>query len=653
MKEEIVDFGGSGVKVVSLNTVIIGTGAAGYSAADRLHQFGQKNIAIVSEGVDFGTSRNAGSDKQTYYKLSLAGEAPDSARRLAQTLFDGGCVDGDIALCEAALSAQCFFRLVELGVPFPCNRHGEYVGYKTDHDPAERATSIGPFTSRKMTESLQASVESKGICVYRNLLAVKLIKNGGAVVGLICEDCDLMNNGATELVVFNCRNVVFATGGPAGMYADSVYPENQFGAHAVAFEAGVAGCNLTEWQYGLASVKPRWNVSGTYMQALPRFVSTGLDGGDQRDFLADYFPKRGELLSKVFLKGYQWPFDIRKTRGGSSLIDLLVYVETHLKGRRVFLDYRANPGGGAIDFNELGAEARKYLDKAGACFGTPIERLVHINAPAADFYRDMGVDLRVDMLEIALCAQHNNGGLGVDCWWRTNIPGVFAAGEAAATHGVYRPGGSALNAGQVGSMRAARYIATRRADSPMGTEEFFESAESEVEEILDFRSRVASGGDNAGGLFDAAAKRMSRVGGVVRDIAAIRAAISEINLELKNFAYEVRGEGKAGLIKALKLKNILVCQYVYLSAMADYAEKHGESRGSALYSDPGGTTPHVALPAEFAFHEIDGGADRMVQEVVFADGSCAFCWREVRPIPYEDDFFEKVWREYREDGNIP
>ena len=71
------------------------------------------------------------------------------------------------------------------------------------------------------------------------------------------------------------------------------------------------------------------------------------------------------------------------------------------------------------------------------------------------------MDLSVDRLEIALCAQHNNGGLDVDLWWQTNIEGLFAVGEVAATHGVYRPGGSALNAGQVGAARAARYIAKK------------------------------------------------------------------------------------------------------------------------------------------------------------------------------------------------
>ena len=32
--------------------------------------------------------------------------------------------------------------------------------------------------------------------------------------------------------------------------------------------------------------------------------------------------------------------------------------------------------------------------------------------------------------------------------------------------------------------------------------------------------------------------------------------------------------------------------------------------------------------------------------------SSRFTWRPVRPIPEEDDFFENVWREYREDGGV-
>lgn len=92
------------------NTIVVGSGAAGLNAALRLYELGQKSVAIVTEGLRMGTSRNTGSDKQTYYKLSLSGEDADSVQQMAQTLFDGGCVDGDIALAEAAGSARAFYH---------------------------------------------------------------------------------------------------------------------------------------------------------------------------------------------------------------------------------------------------------------------------------------------------------------------------------------------------------------------------------------------------------------------------------------------------------------------------------------------------------------------------------------------------------------
>ena len=88
----------SGIPAVTYNTAVVGTGAAGFNAADRLCQYGQTDVVMVTEGVNMGTSRNTGSDKQTYYKLTLSGGGPDSVREMAQTLFDGRCVDGDLAL---------------------------------------------------------------------------------------------------------------------------------------------------------------------------------------------------------------------------------------------------------------------------------------------------------------------------------------------------------------------------------------------------------------------------------------------------------------------------------------------------------------------------------------------------------------------------
>ena len=648
MEHEIFTTGAYTAKVYRCNTAVVGSGAAGFNAADRLWQLGQHDIVLVTENRAGGTSRNTGSDKQTYYKLTLSGGEPDSVREMADTLFAGRCVDGDLALCEAALSSQCFLKLVELGVPFPRNRYGEYIGYKTDHDPRRRATSVGPYTSKQMTECLEAAVQAKGVPMLDKTQVIKILTNGGTVCGLLCLNATAQND-ADHFVLIRCKNVIWATGSPAGMYADSVYPFSQYGATGLALEAGAKGKNLTEWQYGLASVAPRWNVSGTYMQVLPRVYSAAADGSDEREFLMDFFTDAHDMLSKLFLKGYQWPFDVRKVAGGSSIIDILVYLET-CKGRKVYLDYRTNPADGEFSYDDLLPEAHEYLTRAGACFGTPIERLAHMNQPAIDFYRDKGVDLYTQPLEIALCAQHNNGGIGIDCWWQTDVKGLFAVGEAAASHGVYRPGGTALNAGQVGSTRAAQYIAARcRGDASAGFDVAASAALAEMAALAD-ACRADTG--NVRALWQHAAEEMSRCGAAIRAPAQIRAYGKQVEAQLAGFAKTVKAGSRTELAMVYRLRDMLLSQHAYLTAMADYTAHGGKSRGSALYTDlTGGIKPFTQLPDTFTF-ALDEAEAPLIQELWFEDGTCRTRWRAPRPIPEDDDFFENVWRSYRETGNI-
>ena len=124
MTEHKIICAGRDIPVYALDALVVGSGCAGFNAADSLYDLGRTDIAIVTEGVQMGTSRNTGSDKQTYYKLSLCGDAADSVQEMAETLFEGGSVHGDTALAEAAGSVRSFMKLVGLGVPFPCNEFG-------------------------------------------------------------------------------------------------------------------------------------------------------------------------------------------------------------------------------------------------------------------------------------------------------------------------------------------------------------------------------------------------------------------------------------------------------------------------------------------------------------------------------------------------
>lgn len=642
----------------TITHIIIGSGAAGFQAALRLYQNGERDLAIITENIKSGTSRNTGSDKQTYYKLTLSGNDADSVRNMAKDLFAGQCVDGDQALCEAALSARCFFALTELGVPFPCTEHGEFMGYKTDHDRGRRATSAGPYTSKLMTEALERSVKEKQILILDQMQAIQILTYMNQVKGILCLDKNIHSEPAYKIIW--CKNVILATGGPAGMYHDSVYPVSQTGSTGMAFEAGASGKNLTEWQFGMASLNPRWNVSGTYMQVLPSFISTDQDGNDEKEFLLDYFNELPDLLSMVFLKGYQWPFDVNKIFGGSSVIDLLVYQETVLKKRRVFLDYRVNPGNLEKDrdlpYASMIPEAKEYLSQAGACFGTPIERLKHMNEPAILFYQDHHVDLFKERLEIAVCAQHNNGGLSTNHLWETNLSGLYAIGEVCASHGVTRPGGTALNAGQVGAVRAAEGIFLKKRTH---MKEASPSTESGIKERLRIQaldrirlSEHAEGNCPLSELWINASKRMSAAAGMIRNQVQMETALKETEDDICQFMQKAKSPSVSQLSLFYKLYDMLLSQKMYLFAMLDYAKAGGGSRGSALYTDSTGELP--GFPGCQTFGELyrcrldQKMHGQEVQEVTLKEGTPSASRRPVRPLPDVDYFFENQWRIYRE-----
>ena len=642
----------------TITHIIIGSGAAGFQAALRLYQNGERDLAIITENIKSGTSRNTGSDKQTYYKLTLSGNDADSVRNMAEDLFAGQCVDGDQALCEAALSARCFFALTELGVPFPCTEHGEFMGYKTDHDRGRRATSAGPYTSKLMTEALERSVKEKQILILDQMQAIQILTYMNQVKGILCLDKNIHSEPAYKIIW--CKNVILATGGPAGMYHDSVYPVSQTGSTGMAFEAGASGKNLTEWQFGMASLNPRWNVSGTYMQVLPSFISTDQDGNDEKEFLLDYFNELPDLLSMVFLKGYQWPFDVNKIFGGSSVIDLLVYQETVLKKRRVFLDYRVNPGNLEKDrdlpYASMIPEAKEYLSQAGACFGTPIERLKHMNEPAILFYQDHHVDLFKERLEIAVCAQHNNGGLSTNHLWETNLSGRYAIGEVCASHGVTRPGGTALNAGQVGAVRAAEGIFLKKRTH---MKEASPSTESGIKERLRIQaldrirlSEHAEGNCPLSELWINASKRMSAAAGMIRNQVQMETALKETEDDICQFMQKAKSPSVSQLSLFYKLYDMLLSQKMYLFAMLDYAKAGGGSRGSALYTDSTGELP--GFPGCQTFGELyrcrldQKMHGQEVQEVTLKEGTPSASRRPVRPLPDVDYFFENQWRIYRE-----
>ena len=153
--------------------------------------------------------------------------------------------------------------------------------YKTDHDRGRRATSAGPYTSKLMTECLERSVKEKNIRIMDQMQVIRLLVKNREIYGVLCLDKSEKEEAGYLLIW--CRNVILATGGPAGMYHDSVYPVSQLGGSGLAFEAGAAGKNLTEWQFGIVigvipcftSDKKRL-IEGTFFPSAPNQILLSL-----------------------------------------------------------------------------------------------------------------------------------------------------------------------------------------------------------------------------------------------------------------------------------------------------------------------------------------------------------------------------------------
>lgn len=599
------------VPVYVYNTIVVGTGAAGLNCADLLAE-NNIDVAIVTEGINMGTSRNTGSDKQTYYKLTVSGNIPDSVYDMAKTLYDGGSMHGDLALIEAANSLRSFFRLTGMGVPFPFNEYGEYAGYKTDHDPRNRATSCGPLTSYYMTEALERKVREKNIPIFDGFRVIEILTENGEATGLLAVNPKDTNINKPGLTLFSCVNVIYATGGPSAIYASTVYPESQTCAHGAAFRAGAEGVNLTESQYGIASINFRWNLSGTFQQVIPRYISTKADGvSDPAEFL-------GEAFNNIFYKGYEWPFDPRKLNGSSS-VDMAIYRE-RLRGRRVFLDYTRNPEG--FTFNRLSEEARTYLLKSGATQDTPVRRLRHMNNRAYELFLSHGIDLEYEFPEIDVCTQHNNGGLAGDIWYESNIKHFFPVGEVCGVFGVYRPGGSALNSTQVSSLRASQRITLNYNSQKSETL----SADSV---LLDFFGKSNLTLDNLISLRRLYGERMSMAGAFIRNYDEVCAVQNMVKNELENFNYK---SDDAELFLELTINyDILITQYVYLSAIREYIENGGKSRGSYLIN--GDSAADTENSHKLCYIKYSESITKTRRE-------------KVRPIPSSEQWFENVYNKF-------
>lgn len=584
---------GHRIPVWPAGAVVVGSGAAGLRAAVELKRRGV-DVSVITQSAWGGTSACSGSDKQTLHTANTSDQG-DNYRDMAAAVRAGGAMDEDTAYVEAVGSARAMASLQFLGLPLPQDRLGGTLRYQTDHDEVGRATSCGPRTSRLMVRVLAQEAIRLGIPVFNQMTAARIVRgDGGEVLGILAIRAkDRNDDNPLGAVFFHTQVLILAAGGPGELYRDSVFPNGCFGSLGLALEAGLDLVNLTESQFGIGTRREGfpWNLSGTYVQVIPHIYSVD-EAGAEHHFLADYYRTTQELASNVFRKGYQWPFHAtRMLDFGSSLVDLAIFREGEL-GRRVFMDFNRNPlpvpGDAPFALDRLDADVAVYLGKAGADQALPIQRLKHMNPLAIELYRRYKIDIAAEPLEFAVNNQHMNGGIAVDIWGRSSVPGIYAVGEAAGTHGVTRPGGAALNAGQVFGTRVAEHIA---ASGPPVTCEAVDPASALQHAIAAIKAIARSDSPlTLHGVRQEIQTRMSEKAGILclpKEVSAALAEARELSADIGR--HGIRLDRPSELARVVQWQQMALASQAVLAALDFYISRGGGSRGARAIRDPAGS----------------------------------------------------------------
>ncbi|MFQ9802312.1 MAG: hypothetical protein ACLR23_29230 [Clostridia bacterium] len=220
------------------------------------------------------------------------------------------------------------------------------------------------------------------------------------------------------------------------------------------------------------------------------------------------------------------------------------------------------------------------------------------------------------------------------------------------------PSRSFLKCRPGGGYRAAAYITANYTAPPMRADLFVQQvsgavsgriqmAETFVEKLQKRRWTHEKG--NIRSRVQAIGERMDFAGGLLRRQDRIQQALQEARDELRNVTDTLIPMSMREMGLCYKVYDLLICQIAVLSAMEDYLEQGGKSRGACLVYDAQGGLASDKLPDRFRFGLSDATLQGQVQELQYQaeNSQCRCTWRSAVPIPKDENWFETGWRDFR------
>ncbi|HWI14339.1 MAG TPA: FAD-binding protein [Burkholderiales bacterium] len=380
------------------DVLIIGGGVAGMMAAEGAVRAGVRPLVVTKGTYASGSSSMARGGHSVAIGHSDANDNPEiffeDAMKGSYGIANPRLVE---VMCRESIARTLELDAWGLGlVKLPDGRYDQKMGAHP-HRYA-RLVHCGRLMGKPLMNALSKRTRAGGVDPLDHVMLIDLLVEGGRVVGA----WGFRYREATPVVI-RARSTVMAAGGAPQLHALNDSPPTITGdGYAMGWRCGAELIDMEFIDYQMITAAP------PKLAGYPPHSSGFLNEGG---YLVN---RQGER----FMKRYDAERMERSTR---SLINRAVAVEI-FEGRGT-----AN-GAVLIDIRHVFEEANH-----GA------------SADVIKTFRNAGVDLSKDLLEVASCPHTYLGGLRIDEWGRTSSPGLYAGGEAAGgVHGANRLGGMAL-----------------------------------------------------------------------------------------------------------------------------------------------------------------------------------------------------------------
>lgn len=390
--------------IQSGGVLIVGAGLAGLFAALKF----DGHVTVLSP-LSLGSGASS-----TWAQGGIAaamGEDDSAEMHARDTEIAGaGIVDKKIARLIAHEATDRIIDLAELGVPFDRDLKGNFSqGREAAHSRNRIVRVTGDRAGAEIMAALIRQVKSQPrIRVLEGLLAYELAMENGHVVGVYAHP---VNDKASPILIRSTATV-FALGGVGGLYEVTTNPPQARGQ-------GV----------GMAARAGALIADPEFVQFHPTAIAVGRDPSPLATEAL-----RGEGAILVNDRGERFMPQIH---------DDAELAPRDVVARGIFRQIRSG--------------RRVFLDASKAIGSRFAERFPTVYA----YCQSEGIDPATTPIPVAPAAHYHMGGIAVDEYARTTLPGLWAIGECAATgaHGANRLASNSLLEAIVFGARAVKDIA--------------------------------------------------------------------------------------------------------------------------------------------------------------------------------------------------